>query len=70
MDFGGTTAFQPYGDTWRKHRTLYNQQLHSGAIGQFKSLQVNAVNHLLRILLDFPENHIGHLRQYVLRSLL
>lgn len=65
MDFGGTTAFQPYGDTWRKHRTLYNEQLHSAAIAQFESLQVNSVKDLLRILLDSPENVVGHLRQYV-----
>jgi hypothetical protein len=63
MNFGGSTAFRPYGDIWRKHRSLYNQQLNSSAIGQFKNLQLNAVRGFLRLLLEAPENFNSHLRQ-------
>ncbi|KIJ50984.1 hypothetical protein M422DRAFT_159164 [Sphaerobolus stellatus SS14] len=62
MDFGGTTSFQPYGNTWRKHRTLYNRQLHKGAMGQFEALQYSAVKRLLPSLVDSPEKLRKHVR--------
>ncbi|KIJ51013.1 hypothetical protein M422DRAFT_244990 [Sphaerobolus stellatus SS14] len=64
LGFGRTTPSLPYGDTWRKHRKLYNQQMHKGAISQFGSLQYEAIHELLRNLLDSPldlAQHVIHM---------
>ncbi|KIJ51011.1 hypothetical protein M422DRAFT_244987 [Sphaerobolus stellatus SS14] len=60
LGFGKATTSLPYGDTWRKHRTLYNQQMHKGAISQFEPLQYSAVRLLLRNVLDSPANLTQH----------
>ncbi|KIJ31350.1 hypothetical protein M422DRAFT_267022 [Sphaerobolus stellatus SS14] len=60
LGFGKATTSLPYGDTWRKHRTLYNQQMHKGAISQFEPLQYSAVRLLLRNVLDSPASLTRH----------
>ena len=63
MDAGGSTAFQPYGKTWRKHRTLYHKQMNQVAAKDFQAPQLAATRGLLRLLLESPEDYVQHIRQ-------
>ncbi|KIJ51010.1 hypothetical protein M422DRAFT_158706, partial [Sphaerobolus stellatus SS14] len=62
MGFGETTAFLPYGDKWRKHRILFNQQMNKRAIDQFEGSQYEAIGELLRSILDSPTRTHDHFR--------
>ncbi|KIJ49922.1 hypothetical protein M422DRAFT_246291 [Sphaerobolus stellatus SS14] len=63
MTFGNSTAFLPYGNAWRKHRTVYNQQMNTGVIQQFNGLQMRAVGKLLRGLVETnSRDYVKHMR--------
>ena len=62
MGFDGLTFNAPYGDMWRKHRTLFNRQMHKGAISQFENLQYEAVRELLSNLLNATVNPGDHIK--------
>ncbi|KIJ36310.1 hypothetical protein M422DRAFT_179536, partial [Sphaerobolus stellatus SS14] len=62
MNFNAATPFLPYGNTWRKHRTLYTKQMHIGAMEQFKPLQKRAIGRLLVSLLESPDQFVKHFR--------
>ncbi|KAF8588233.1 cytochrome P450 [Ramaria rubella] len=61
MDFSGT-AFQPYGSTWRKHRTLYHQQMNQVSVQKFQHSQVAAVGGFLSSLLTSPQDYLAQIR--------
>jgi hypothetical protein len=63
MGAGGSTVWQPYGKTWRKHRTLYHKQLNQTAAKDFQPSQLAAARGLLRLLVESPEDYLQHIRQ-------
>jgi len=65
MRFGSATSFLPYGDFWRKHRTIYNRQMNPGAIEQFQGLQIQYTGRLLKALKEDPGNFRHHIRTWV-----
>ncbi|KAF8590889.1 cytochrome P450 [Ramaria rubella] len=62
MDFGGATAFQPYGSSWRKHRALYHKQMNQIAVKEFQSSQQAAARSFLLLLLKSPQHYRDHIR--------
>ncbi|KAF8510098.1 cytochrome P450 [Gautieria morchelliformis] len=62
MDTGGSTVWQPYGKTWRKHRSLYHKQMNQIAAKEFQPSQLAAARGLLRLLVESPEDYLQHIR--------
>ncbi|KAF8578222.1 cytochrome P450 [Ramaria rubella] len=72
MDFGGGTAFQPYGSVWRKHRAVYHKQMHQVAVREFQPAQVKAARGLLKLLFQSPQHyrqHIYHMTAGIVMSI-
>jgi len=57
------TAMAPYGDTWKKHRRLYNQHLNPGTSKSHYPLQIAAAQKLLKQILASPEKYVAHIKQ-------
>ncbi|KAJ7454672.1 cytochrome P450 [Mycena latifolia] len=53
-------ALQRYGDTWRTHRRLFHHELNSVAARRFRSLELQQSHHLLRRILDNPDEYVEH----------
>ncbi|KAG5733206.1 O-methylsterigmatocystin oxidoreductase, partial [Termitomyces sp. T112] len=56
-------GWMPYGDNWRRHRRLLQQEFNATASIRFRPLELQATHGLLRALLDSPDDLDGNLRQ-------
>ncbi|KAJ6559613.1 cytochrome P450 [Mycena capillaripes] len=65
MGWNFALIFMKYGDEWRTHRRLVNQEFNMGAVPKFHHAERGAVHTLLRRLLSNPEGFLSHLRQMV-----
>lgn len=63
MGFAGT-AFQPYSNLWRKHRSLYHQQMNQVAVRNFQPSQMAISAEFLKLLLETPQDYVQHIRRY------
>ncbi|KAJ8516459.1 hypothetical protein ONZ45_g6240 [Pleurotus djamor] len=59
-----TMATHHYGDTWRKHRSLYHKKFKQESIHQFRPLLTGKAHELLHDLLNDPHELIEHVRNY------
>nr|VWO95115.1 N/A [Ganoderma boninense] len=55
-------AFMPYGQWWRRHRRVFWQYFHPGAIPKYQGVLEHGASRLLSRLLATPENFEEHLR--------
>ncbi|PIL22693.1 cytochrome P450 [Ganoderma sinense ZZ0214-1] len=55
-------AFMPYGQWWRRHRRVFWQYFHPGAIFEYQGVLEQGAYRLLSRLLTTPENFEEHLR--------
>ncbi|GJJ08158.1 hypothetical protein Clacol_002366 [Clathrus columnatus] len=62
MGFPGT-AFQPYSNLWRKHRSLYHKQMNQIAVQNYHPSQMAAAIDFLKMLLEDPKDYIQHIRR-------
>ncbi|KAN0084468.1 Cytochrome P450 [Tylopilus felleus] len=58
------SAFLPYGDQWRLHRRFFHQTFRPGAVHRFLPSQHRRACHLLRQLLETPEQFEDHVFEY------
>ncbi|KAI0697654.1 cytochrome P450 [Cerioporus squamosus] len=55
-------AFMPYSQWWRRHRRVFWQYFHPGAIGQYQPVQRETAHRFLLKLLRDPDNFVEHIR--------
>ncbi|KAM5539391.1 hypothetical protein V8D89_006843 [Ganoderma adspersum] len=55
-------AFMPYGQWWRRHRRVFWQYFHPGAIPKYQDVLEQGAHRLLSRLLKTPENFEEHIR--------
>ncbi|KAG5337125.1 hypothetical protein C0989_010607, partial [Termitomyces sp. Mn162] len=66
MGWDFATTLSRYGDTWRRHRRIFQQAFNKKEIQIIHHpVQILKVHELLRRLLVAPENFVAHLRTYV-----
>ncbi|KAJ7290617.1 cytochrome P450 [Mycena rebaudengoi] len=65
MGWSFALVFMKYGDEWRTHRRLFNQEFNIGAVPKFHHTERVAAHALLRRLLSNPDGFLSHLRQMV-----
>ncbi|THH18673.1 hypothetical protein EW146_g2333 [Bondarzewia mesenterica] len=53
----------PYGNSWRKHRGVFQKHFHTRATRRYEPVQIREAHALLRNLLHSPENYYHHLRR-------
>ncbi|KAJ7810955.1 cytochrome P450 [Mycena olivaceomarginata] len=63
MGWSFNLPFMKYGDEWRIHRRLFNQQFNMVASSSFSGAQRTAAHSLLRRLLNNPAGFRDHLKQ-------
>ncbi|KAI9459772.1 cytochrome P450 [Boletus coccyginus] len=61
---GFSTVFMPYGDRWRHHRRFFHQAFRLESLPRFLPYQHRRACHLLRRLLDSPEQLDDHVFEY------
>nr|BAL05095.1 cytochrome P450 [Phanerodontia chrysosporium] len=61
-DTDRTVTFMEYGDSWRRHRKLFQEHFRQQAIPRYHHAQTKGVNRLLKSLLDTPEKFSAHIR--------
>ncbi|KAI9567598.1 hypothetical protein HD554DRAFT_978828 [Boletus coccyginus] len=61
---GFYSVILPYGDRWRLHRSFFHQTFWSDAVHRFLPSQHRKACHLLRRLLDSPEQLSGHVFEH------
>ncbi|KAH9478443.1 Cytochrome P450 monooxygenase [Psilocybe cubensis] len=57
-------AMLRYGDEWREHRKITNQNFNPQAAKQYQSLQLEKVGQLLQGLLDSPKDFLEHGKKF------
>ncbi|PPQ81783.1 hypothetical protein CVT25_013670 [Psilocybe cyanescens] len=60
MGWDFNVALMPYGDAWRQHRRLCQQNFNPQAVRKYEPLQTEKVQRFLRSLLDTPEEFETH----------
>ncbi|KAJ7719640.1 cytochrome P450 [Mycena metata] len=65
MGWNFALVFMKYGEEWRTHRRLFNQEFNMGAVPKFHHAERVAAHALLRRLLSNPDGFLTHLRQMV-----
>ncbi|KAJ8519420.1 hypothetical protein ONZ45_g3613 [Pleurotus djamor] len=65
-----TLATHHYGTTWRKHRTLYQNQFKSETVQQLQPLLLGKSHEFLRRLLDAPDDWAGHIAHIVAANIM
>ena len=63
MGLGIAMVGMPYGPWWRKHRKLFHEYFHRGAVTKYQPIQRQEVQAFLRRLLVTPDNFLHHIRQ-------
>ncbi|KAI9453746.1 cytochrome P450 [Boletus coccyginus] len=61
---GFSTVFMSYGDRWRHHRRFFHQAFRLESVSRFLHYQHRRACHLLRRLLDSPEQLDDHVFEY------
>ncbi|KAF8550832.1 cytochrome P450 [Imleria badia] len=62
VDFN--SSFLPYGDRWRLHRRFFHQTFRAQVVARFLPYQHHRASHLLRKLLNTPEQLDDHVFEY------
>ena len=52
----------PYGQWWRRHRRIFWQYFHPGALPKYQDVLEQGAHRLLSRLLTTPENFEEHIR--------
>ncbi|THH16641.1 hypothetical protein EW146_g4040 [Bondarzewia mesenterica] len=68
MGWTWSFAGMPYGNSWRKHRGVFQKHFHARATPRYEPIQIREAHALLRNLLRSPENYYHHARRYRFRS--
>jgi cytochrome P450 len=63
MGLSISLVLMPYGLWWRKHRKLFHEHFHRGAVTKYQPIQRQEVQAFLRRLLVTPDNFFHHIRQ-------
>jgi len=63
MGWTPNLAFISYGETFRKHRRLYEQYLSRQSIAQYRSIQLRETRRLALNLLDNPDERETMIRR-------
>lgn len=57
-------AIMPYGDVWRRHRRVFQNNFNKKAVQNFEPVQTKKVRELLQGLLRAPEKFEAHSKMY------
>ncbi|KAH9478395.1 Cytochrome P450 monooxygenase 98 [Psilocybe cubensis] len=60
MGWDFNVALMPYGDMWRQHRRICQQNFNPQAVRKYESLQTEKVQRFLRSLLETPQDFETH----------
>ncbi|KAJ3492518.1 hypothetical protein NLJ89_g11218 [Agrocybe chaxingu] len=60
LGWGWNTALLPYGQTWRDHRKVAQQNFNKNAAKAYQPIQVRKVRRMLQGLLDAPDKSAAH----------
>ncbi|KAJ7460263.1 cytochrome P450 [Mycena latifolia] len=63
MGWDLNVALMKYGDTWRRHRRLFNETFNVKAVRQYRPMEMAASRALLQRLLDRPDAFRDHFSQ-------
>lgn len=63
MEFA--SSMFPYGDLWRRHRKVFQQNFRKDAIGKYEDIVISKVGNMLRSLMDSPEGFVEHYKSWV-----
>jgi cytochrome P450 len=66
-DFGWALGLAKYGDSWRRGRKIFQQELGPQAVKKYRPTAEKATHQFLENLLHVPTKFMVHLRQYVIR---
>uniref|UniRef100_A0A8H7XY19 Cytochrome P450 n=1 Tax=Psilocybe cubensis TaxID=181762 RepID=A0A8H7XY19_PSICU len=57
-------ALMPYGDEWRQHRRVCQQNFNPHAAQRYETIQLDKIRRFLKGLLETPEDYANHSKQF------
>lgn len=60
MGWDFNAGLKPYGDEWRRHRRIFQQQFKKDVSVSYEPIQTRKIHDMLRNILDTPDDFIMH----------